>query len=541
MFLKRNHIDIIILASVPLIITFPFFLSNSLIASQDILFHFVWSEQFHKVLTEGVLYPQWVDTPSGYGSPTFIFYAPLSFYVISIINTLTKSIVMSINLAVHLSFFLSGMSMYFFARKLNGEKAGLISGILYQLIPFHIFDLYERGVIPELFAFAWFPLILLSMRKMFVDREPSSLAYTGLAYAGLIITHLVSSFMFTFIMVGYGVYLSLSEKKKGILRLLCAILLGLGLSSIYLIPVIFERTFVHIEFIKFHYYRDYFLLLLRHLIDGGFYTILHGILIMEAAFLIFSFLLLKKKFIDARNVFFIFLLFMSLFLTTPLSSLLWKHVPEFSNLQFPWRWLTFSGLSVSILAGNMIGNFKGELKKASILILLPLLILSLIMIPLIIQVSFFIDKEIDNWRTHSNIFSPREYRPIWIKDYNKMLPPTEKVTILSGNGSIDIIEWESNKRLLSTDGNTDLRLKLSTFYYPGWTARIDGIYSGIIVERETGSMLIEVPEGRHKVEFIFEDTPVRYYGKVVSVISLIVLFLVYLYGMRVFPQKYLKQ
>ncbi|OGW56224.1 MAG: hypothetical protein A2Y81_03860 [Nitrospirae bacterium RBG_13_43_8] len=534
---KRNLVDIIILAIVPLIITFPLFSSSNLIASQDIRFHFVWSEQFYKTLSEGVLFPQWLDTLFGYGSPTFIFYAPLSFYVISIINFLTNSHILSINLAVYLSFFLSGLSMYVFARNLNGERAGVISGVLYQLIPFHIFDLYERGVIPELLAFAFFPLILLFMRKIFIDRNSSSVVYMGLAYAGLIITHLVSSFMFTFIMAGYGAYLSLAEKKKGIFRMFCAVILGIGLSSIYLLPILFERNFIHIEFIRYFDYVYSFLFLKINSADK-FYIVLQRIVIIETAFLFFSILLIAKKKLYPKNIFFLLLMFISLFLTIPFSLFIWKYVPEFSNLQFPWRWLTFSGLSVSIVAGNLIGNFKGDVRRATCIIFSPLIIVSLL---ILFSASYFKDEQIQNFRTHSNIFSPREYRPIWIKNYNKMLPPTEKVSISSGNGSIDIIDWKSNQRIISTNGRTPLRLKLSTFYYPGWKARIDGTYGSIILEKETGSMLIEVPEGKHKVEFIFEDTPVRYYGKVVSVISLIVLFLVYLYGVRVFPKKYLKQ
>src|SRR4030042_2530867 len=118
---------VVILSLVSLIITLPLFLSKNLIISQDILWHLVWSEQFQKTLMEGVLYPRWVDTPFGYGSPTFIFYAPLSFYVISLISVLTNSTILSIKIAIYLSFFLSGLSMYLFARKINGERAGLIS------------------------------------------------------------------------------------------------------------------------------------------------------------------------------------------------------------------------------------------------------------------------------------------------------------------------------------------------------------------------------------------------------------------------------
>src|SRR4030043_1545588 len=392
-------ISIIILSLVSLMITLPLFLSNSLIVSQDILWHFIWSEQFYNALMEGVLYPRWVDTPFGYGSPTFVFYAPLSFYVISLITILTKSSILSMKIAIYLSFFLSGLTMYFFARKLNGERAGLVSGVVYQLLPYHIFNLFWRGVVPELFAFIWFPLILLFLHKIFTNTKSSSIVFLSLAYAGLIMTHLVSSFMFTFIMIGYALYLSLIEKRKGMLKVLCAIMLGLGLSSIYLIPVIFERGFVHIELIKILDYKDSFLFIKNNLVKREFYPIIHGIVILEIAFLVFSFLLIRKKIIKSDNIFFVLLLLISLFLTTPLSVFIWKYVPEFSNLQFPWRWLTFSGLSVSIVAGNLIGNFKGDVRRATCIIFSPLIIVSLL---ILFSASYFKDEQIQNFRTHSN-------------------------------------------------------------------------------------------------------------------------------------------
>src|SRR4030042_2957601 len=170
-------ISIIILSLVSLMITLPLFLSNSLIVSQDILWHFIWSEQFYNALMEGVLYPRWVDTPFGYGSPTFVFYAPLSFYVIGIINILTNSLSVSMKIEIFLSIFLSGLSMYSFVKQVNGHPAGLASGVVYQLLPYHIFNLFCRGVVPELFAFIWFPLILLFLHKIFTNTKSSSIVF----------------------------------------------------------------------------------------------------------------------------------------------------------------------------------------------------------------------------------------------------------------------------------------------------------------------------------------------------------------------------
>jgi hypothetical protein len=52
-----------------------------------------------------------------------------------------------------------------------------------------------------------------------------------------------------------------------------------------------------------------------------------------------------------------------------------------------------------------------------------------------------------------------------------------------------------------------------------------------MVDGDSGSIIVEVPEGKHKVELIFDDTSVRYYAKVVSIISLIVVSSLCLYGM----------
>lgn len=91
--------------------------------------------------------------------------------------------------------------------------------------------------------------------------------------------------------------------------------------------------------------------------------------------------------------------------------------------------------------------------------------------------------------------------------------------------------------MLSVNGETSLSLRFSTFFYPGWEAGIDGKQCSIMIEKDTGSIVIEVPEGRHKIELSFRDTPVRYYGKVISVISLILISLVYIGVVLNFPRK----
>ena len=176
----------------------------------------------------------------------------------------------------------------------------------------------------------------------------------------------------------------------------------------------------------------------------------------------------------------------------------------------------FSGFSLSVLAGSAIANFKGSTRTITGLFVLLMLILSFLNMR---QVSFFTNEDIDRWTKSSVLFSPIEYRPIWLQQYRKKLPPTEKVSIARGVGSFDITEWKAHERTLFTNGDTDLTVQLSTFYFPGWTAEIDGNNYNIKVEKDSGSMLLEVPKGRHEILLIFKDTQIRIVGKVISMIS----------------------
>jgi len=142
---------------------------------------------------------------------------------------------------------------------------------------------------------------------------------------------------------------------------------------------------------------------------------------------------------------------------------------------------------------------------------------------MMLQISFFKKGEIERWHTHPGLFSPFEYRPVWLTDPGRILLPVEKVIIVKGDGSISITGWKSNRRVLSTIGDTPLTVKFSTFFYPGWTARIDGLNAQIAVDKDTGAMLIDIPKGKHALTLKFQDTPIRYYSKIISLFSFVVL------------------
>ena len=85
------------------------------------------------------------------------------------------------------------------------------------------------------------------------------------------------------------------------------------------------------------------------------------------------------------------------------------------------------------------------------------------------------------------------------------------------------LEWKSAERIVKIIANDLLTVRIRTFNFPGWTAHIDGIPAMIKSEDGTKAILVDVPKGDHFLKLNFKDTPIRIIGKIVSLLSFIIL------------------
>jgi uncharacterized membrane protein YfhO len=114
-----------------------------------------------------------------------------------------------------------------------------------------------------------------------------------------------------------------------------------------------------------------------------------------------------------------------------------------------------------------------------------------------------------------------EYIPSWVS----LLPENKssQVLINSGKGLYEVLEWKTEKRIIKIQASTSIQFRIGTFFYPGWKAYLNGTEISIQTENGTGAMLIDIPQGDHMLELKFVDTPVRYYGKLISLLSFLAL------------------
>jgi len=117
-----------------------------------------------------------------------------------------------------------------------------------------------------------------------------------------------------------------------------------------------------------------------------------------------------------------------------------------------------------------------------------------------------------------------EYRPIWLRDRAKDFSKergTFPVAFKKGHGTVDIVNWKSQSRLIKSIASTASTVRISTFYYPGWTAVVNGKETPIDIEEESGAMLLTLPPGENTILLEFRDTPLRRAAKWISVFSLV--------------------
>ena len=178
--------------------------------------YFLW--QFDQGIADGALYPRWaMDWTFGYGYPLFVVIAPLAFYVAEVFHLLGAGLIGGLKVAYALGFLFSGLAMYLLARDLFGRAGGTLAAVLYVYAPYHLADVYVRADLAEFFSFVFFPLVLwaiLRLRRARSRRETARyVALGGLAYGGLVLTHITMAVLFTPIAAAYALLLALSKEE----------------------------------------------------------------------------------------------------------------------------------------------------------------------------------------------------------------------------------------------------------------------------------------------------------------------------------------
>jgi len=535
---KFRILFLLLIFSLPLL---PLFHSG-LPITHDGQDHIARIANFYQSLSDGNIIPRWAGNLNwGYGHPILSFLYPLPSYSASFFHFLNFSYIDSLKIVFGLSFVASGIAMYLWVRNFLDENSAILASILYLYAPYRFVDLYVRGAIGEHVAFVFLPLILYFLLKFYKTENEKREVWYGLglsfSVAGLILSHNAISLMF-FPFVGFYM-LSLWSKNnffgKFFLTSLAYLILGFLLSSFFWVPAFFEGKYTLRDivtggeiFSRFVGFKDLVYGQWSYGITGQFTTQIGAVGILA---LILSPLIFKRLFGKERKKAFFVLgtvayAIFGIILMLNFSKPIYETITILEKFQFPWRFLSIVIFATAVLGGIGLSVVKNPKIRMVLLVLFSLL-------AIIPTISF--------WRANGYLQKPDSFyekvyygttdtgesSPVWSVRFMEREPKL-RIEIVEGEAEIMQTQRTSTRHSYQIVSASGARIKENTLYFPGWKVYVDGKENKKVEfqdARYRGIITFYVERGRHKVDVVFEETKLRFAANMVSLISIVLVFM----------------
>lgn len=507
-------------------------------------------QQMDKCFDDFQIPCRWVpDAGYQYGYPQFIYYPPSVYYVGALLHRIGFQYIDAVKTLFVMGYIASALAMFVLVRSFLGKWPALVGALMYSYVPYKAVEVFVRGALNEFWALTFLPLAFWATYKLIKSAKSKYLVWTSVSVVLLLTTHSLISMIFApFLVVWSLAWLYLEKKWKTLPKLIFAGLLGAGLAAFYLIPLLVERKYAHLETLLVGYfdYRAHFVNLYKLFVSmewgygsSGFplekLNLSTGIiqwLVGIVAAILAAVRFKKEKKLATLTLILAGCELVVLFLMHLKSSFIWASIPILSWLQFPWRFLTLSIFLLAILSALAV-YFAGKYGYA--------LGVGAIAVAVFLYGGFFVPKDWLNitdaekfsgasWEKQLTI-SIFDYLPIYAK-----LPPPAKAPqfpeVLEGEATFGNYQKGSNYQRGEVKVEKDALLRAPIFDFPGMVVKVDGqivrhVNNDCRQEQYClGLITFRVPPGSHSLEIRLTNTLPRKLGDIISLISLGVAFVI---------------
>ena len=547
-------VKLIIALTIATLITAPFFLRmdtspdgrpvRAVVTTDDMAQHLAVMEQFDLTLRSGVLYPRWQsEFNGGYGLAWTNFYQPGFFYLTSFINAILNDWINTLFVISILSLAASGLALYALSRQFYSQWASAIAALFYMLVPYHLLEIYSRGAMPELQGFIFVPAALYFAYKLGVEGRPRQYAGLAVFYGLFLMTHFPVAYLLTYTLALYAVvWAYLARDIRIAVRVAVGMIIGLMGSAIYLIPAVLEMKYVREHFTAIFPYHNSYITLLPG--DGRISALLNQSFAVQSLALIVAILVLTRvpratdKSSEAEQMaadyassrapeiqtrLWIICGSVTTFMITSYSIYISKLIPKIEAVSFAWRWMVIAGAFTALLVGAAVDHLQRSFNlKPRALWLWRALVGAAVLLCIAVTVQSVVRGTLSNSSLKRRANHIEEaFVPKSAAGPND-LPDTQKVVIEPHGGSIEILKWEPQQREVHVKVDEQSRVRLKTYNFPGWVAKVDGNQVPILDDQD-GAQVVEVSPGIHRIQASFINTPPRTAGTAVSALALVLI------------------
>lgn len=480
----------------------------------------------------------------GYGYPLFNFYAPLPYYLGAVFYLTGLDLIVATKIMFAVGIIFSGLFMYKLAKEIAGDIYGIVISVFYLYAPYHAVNIYVRGALGEYFAFAFLPLYVLGIYRLFKN-DKNYLIPGVLGLAGIFLSHNILGLITFYLSVALFIFLLILYFLKKIplqiiIRYFLIFILSLGISAFFLFPAFAEKKFTKINTLNSgsNNYKNHFVLP-SQLWDSpwGFGGSAIGpndgmsfkigkihLLGAFSAFLFGLYLLYLKKLNNTRkNILFslISLFSLSIFLMLSGSDMVYRLTPFLDFVQYPWRFLNFVVFSLSLVLFIYI-YIKNKFIKY---ILAGLLIISVIWF----NAKYFDVKYIypltgKEYLTKANLFSASKISDEYLP--GELIPPQSLQDLRSLDSNTDPVKVTVKRNSATLKlfnlvvlGDSDFQTNIA--YFPGWEIRDNGKLISFV--NKSGFIDFDVNSGIHTLEMKYKYTAIQKISNTISFLTLILI------------------
>lgn len=482
--------------------------------------------------------PRWAGgLLNGYGYPLFIFSYHMPWIIAEPFVLSGFSIIDSIKITFFLGYFLSGITMYLFQKRLYGRFAATVGTAIYLLAPYRFSNIFVRASIGDATTFIFIPLLFLAIHESNKTQNVRGkyIALGALALAGILLSHAMVFFFITLSLVLYGIFILTTKhylRREKLTSLISICILGLLISSYYLIPSFIERNYTKFsEIFRSAFSGNKFLSLSQLFYSPwGYGTVdaKEGGMSLQLGFaqwtaaigalfvwIFYKFLNRTKDKANTDVIYYLLLFIFSLLLMLEISNPFWQILNKIAIVDFTWRILPLTVFSASVLAGFMV--HKGKLRY---ILGISLILLALYANRNHTRINQSLDWSIPFYlKLEKTTNSFDEYTPKWVNSKT-----TEKrnqdIDFIKGSGDVGLLKKTTNKNVYEISSSNDIKIRLNTIYYPGWTVELDKNKIDVLPDSE-GLMTLSIKKGKHFLNLEFTETPLRKLSNLITLGSLI--------------------
>jgi len=525
-FLNKNWIVVLIFL-LGLSVSWPLFRSGYFSHQDDL--QVIRLVEMRKCFSDLQIPCRWVpDMGWGNGFPLFNFYGVSTYYFGAIISYVTGYLVAS-KILFFISLTAGSFGLYFLVKELWGKYAGLVSAVLYMFAPYKALDIYVRGALAESMALTLIPFVLY-----FAYKKNYKL-FTIFLFIFLV-THNIMTIVFLPVVVLWIIYLVFSDKLKSLKSFIISIAIAFGLSAFFILPAFLEKGLVQTESLtRFELdYRANFVSVKQLFFDRvwGYGTSIPGPeggmnfsigwphwAIAFVAMISIFFVKNRKSLLLVGGTGLLFLI--SIIMTHNKSTFVWETFSILTYFQFPWRFLSLSILTASILGGFVASLFK---EKLQLYVAITTVLLTVAL----------------NW----SYFKPREFYEIsenqkisgeaWdlqrrgaVLDYlpKTALEPRESAPneplITAGSATVSSFVNNSNSFKFNIEVDDSAVIHVPVYYFPNWKIKVNEKDYPISFDNYLGRISVTLEPGSYFVEGQFKNTSIRTVANIISLLSII--------------------